>query len=87
MEVSILIFLPKPYVYNPETQILVTYDNAQSFASKGDFIKTTGLKGFSMWEAAGDPNNILINAIRECRYCGLSCFVPERVVSFQLMEQ
>ncbi|KAF9462447.1 endochitinase [Collybia nuda] len=52
-----------PYVYNPETETLVTFDNAQSFASKGDFIKTMGLKGFAMWEAAGDPNNILINAI------------------------
>lgn len=80
-------FCPKPYVYNPETQILVTYDNGQSFASKGDFIKTMGLKGFSMWEAAGDPNNILINAIRECRYFGLSCFVSECVVSFQLTER
>jgi chitinase len=61
----------KPYVYNPETQVMVAFDNAQSFASKGDYIKTTGLKGFAMWEAAGDPNDFLINAIRECRNYGL----------------
>jgi chitinase len=36
----------------------------QSFAAKGRFIKSTGLRGFAMWEAGGDYNNILINSIR-----------------------
>jgi len=52
-----------PYVYDQNSEIMVTYDNAQSFAAKGDFIKTNGLKGFAVWEAAGDFNNLLVNAI------------------------
>ncbi|KAG6910992.1 hypothetical protein DXG01_006046 [Tephrocybe rancida] len=53
-----------PYVYNHKTQIMVSYDNAKSFAAKGSFIKAKSLGGFAMWEAGGDHNNILINSIR-----------------------
>ncbi|KAJ8077992.1 hypothetical protein AAF712_005605 [Marasmius tenuissimus] len=52
-----------PYVYNSQTQTLVSFDDADSFAAKGDFIKTTGLKGFAIWEAAGDSGDILLNSI------------------------
>ena len=37
----------------------------QAFADKGSFITSTGLRGFSMWEAGGDYNDILLDAIRE----------------------
>ncbi|GLB34074.1 putative glycoside hydrolase family 18 protein [Lyophyllum shimeji] len=53
-----------PYVYNPKTEVMVSYDNAKSFTAKGSFIKAKALKGFAMWEAGGDHNNILINSIR-----------------------
>ncbi|KAF9257953.1 glycoside hydrolase family 18 protein [Marasmius fiardii PR-910] len=53
-----------PYVYNEQTQTFISYDNADSFAAKGDFIKSTGLKGFAIWEAAGDYNDTLLNSIR-----------------------
>lgn len=53
-----------PYVYNPKTEVMVSFDNAQSFAAKGNFIKANALRGFAMWEAGGDHNNILINSIR-----------------------
>ncbi|KAG7098279.1 hypothetical protein E1B28_000242 [Marasmius oreades] len=52
-----------PYVYDPQTQTLVSFDNADSFAAKGDFIKSTGLKGFAIWEAAGDYNDTLLDSI------------------------
>ncbi|KAG2053151.1 glycoside hydrolase [Suillus hirtellus] len=52
-----------PYVYNPNTQIMVAYDDAQSFTAKGKFIKQAGLAGFALWEVGGDYNNILLNAI------------------------
>lgn len=55
----------QPYVYNEDKEIMVSFDNAQSFAAKGKFIKSKGLRGFSMWEAGGDSNNILINSIRK----------------------
>ncbi|KAK7062037.1 chitinase [Favolaschia claudopus] len=54
-----------PFVYNTTTQVMISFDNAQSFAAKGDFIKSKGLGGFSMWEAGGDSNDILIDSIRK----------------------
>ncbi|KAF8969395.1 endochitinase [Flammula alnicola] len=53
-----------PFVYNTTTQIMVSYDNAQSFAAKGNFIKETKLRGFAMWEAGGDFNDILLTSVR-----------------------
>ncbi|KAJ7790959.1 glycoside hydrolase family 18 protein [Mycena olivaceomarginata] len=54
-----------PYVYNETTQVMISFDNAQSFGVKGDFIKSQGLGGFSMWEAGGDSGDILLDSIRE----------------------
>ncbi|KAI0268808.1 glycoside hydrolase family 18 protein [Gloeopeniophorella convolvens] len=53
-----------PSVYNSTSQVFVAYDDARSFAAKGDFIKSTGIRGFAMWETGGDFNDILINSIR-----------------------
>ncbi|RPD56909.1 glycoside hydrolase [Lentinus tigrinus ALCF2SS1-7] len=54
-----------PYVYNPDTQVMVSYDDTRSFAAKGQFINDAGLLGFAMWEAAGDYNDMLLDAISE----------------------
>ncbi|KAF9567358.1 chitinase [Agrocybe pediades] len=54
-----------PYVYNATTEIMVSFDNAQSFAAKGKFIKDTKLRGFATWEAGGDFNDILLDSIRK----------------------
>ncbi len=43
---------------------MISYDNAQSFAAKGQFIADMGLAGFAMWEAGGDYHNILLDSIR-----------------------
>ena len=55
----------QPYVYNPKTDVMVSYDNAKSFEAKGNFIKQNQLRGFSLWEAGGDFNDILLDSIRE----------------------
>ncbi|KAG1890240.1 glycoside hydrolase family 18 protein [Suillus subluteus] len=52
-----------PYVYNETSEVMISYDNAESFTAKGTFIKNTGLLGYAMWEAGGDYNNILVDAI------------------------
>ncbi|KAF9260552.1 glycoside hydrolase family 18 protein [Marasmius fiardii PR-910] len=52
-----------PFVYNPSTQVMVSYDDATSFAAKGKFIQQNGLKGFAMWHVLGDSNDILVDAI------------------------
>ncbi|KLO18737.1 glycoside hydrolase [Schizopora paradoxa] len=54
-----------PYVYNPKTEVMVSYDNAESFKAKGNFIMQNQLRGFSMWEAGGDFDDILLDSIRE----------------------
>jgi len=53
-----------PYVYNATTEVMVSYDDADSFAIKGQFITDMGLAGFALWEAGGDSNDILLDAIR-----------------------
>ncbi|KAI0053357.1 glycoside hydrolase family 18 protein [Auriscalpium vulgare] len=53
-----------PFVYNSTSKVFVSYDDAQSFAAKGAFINSTGLRGFAMWEAGGDYKDILLDSIR-----------------------
>lgn len=42
---------------------MVSFDDAQAFATKGSFVKDAKLRGFAMWEAGGDFNDILLDAI------------------------
>ena len=58
---------------------MISYDNAESFgrplsyplacplktfsAAKGKFINDNGLKGFVMWDSAGDSNDILLDSV------------------------
>ncbi|OAX39728.1 glycoside hydrolase family 18 protein [Rhizopogon vinicolor AM-OR11-026] len=57
-----------PYVYNETSEVMVSYDNAESFTAKGTYIYDRGLRGYAMWEAGGDYNNILIDAINSVVY-------------------
>jgi chitinase len=43
---------------------MISFNNAKSFAAKGNYIKKTGLKGFSMWEAGDDYHDLLLDSIR-----------------------
>ncbi|KAI0252956.1 chitinase [Lactifluus subvellereus] len=43
--------------------VMVSYDDATSFAAKGKYIHNAGLAGFAMWEAGRDSNDILLDAI------------------------
>ncbi|KAG1739806.1 glycoside hydrolase family 18 protein [Suillus occidentalis] len=52
-----------PYVYNETSEVMISYDNAKSFEAKGTFIADTGLLGYAMWQAGGDYDNILVDAI------------------------
>jgi len=54
-----------PYVYNPTTSVMISYDDSTSFAAKGDFINSQGMAGFAMWHVAGDYNNVLVSSISE----------------------
>ncbi|KAG2360563.1 glycoside hydrolase superfamily, partial [Suillus spraguei] len=54
-----------PYAYNETSRVMISSDNLRSFAAKGKYIKETGLRGFIMWEVAGDYHDILLDSIRE----------------------
>jgi chitinase len=61
--------LLQPYVYNETSQVMISFDNAESYAAKGSYVKNAGLRGFSMWEAGGDYNNMLLDSIIEAAEC------------------
>lgn len=42
---------------------MVSYDDPESFAAKGDFIIQQKLLGFAMWDVTGDSNGLLIDSI------------------------
>ncbi|GJE93368.1 glycoside hydrolase family 18 protein [Phanerochaete sordida] len=52
-----------PYVYIEDRQTMVAYDDPTSFAAKGQFIAEQGLRGFAIWEAAGDYQDLLLDAV------------------------
>ncbi|KAF9000580.1 chitinase [Hymenopellis radicata] len=52
-----------PYVYKPTSEVMISFDNAESFAAKGNFISENGLGGFAMWEAGGDYKDMLLDSI------------------------
>ncbi|KAH0834836.1 glycoside hydrolase family 18 protein [Lanmaoa asiatica] len=54
-----------PFVYNPSTSVLVSYDDPQSFTAKGQYIKQANLGGFAMYEVGGDYNGMLVQAIAQ----------------------
>ncbi|KAK1222182.1 hypothetical protein PQX77_014980 [Marasmius sp. AFHP31] len=51
------------FVYNPDKEIMIAYDSAETFKAKGKYIADTGLAGFSIWNSAGDYKDILLDAV------------------------
>jgi chitinase len=53
-----------PWLYNPQTGIMITYDDPQSLGVKVDLVKSRGLGGVMFWELSGDDaKNTLLDAI------------------------
>nr|VWP00486.1 Swi1p [Ganoderma boninense] len=52
-----------PYAYNRTSEIMLSYDDVTSFEAKGKFVKAMKLGGFAVWEAAGDYDDLLLDAI------------------------
>lgn len=53
-----------PYIFNPTTGDLISYDDAQSVMAKGKIVKQRNLKGLFSWEIDADNGDIL-NAMHE----------------------
>lgn len=59
-----------PFVYHPTSQVYVSYENVRSFGAKGDFIYTSNLAGFALWEAGNDYHNVLLDSINNAALNG-----------------
>ena len=53
-----------PWLYNPQTQVWITYDDAQSLREKAAFVRRERLGGIMIWELSGD-NGTLLPAINQ----------------------
>jgi chitinase len=48
-----------PFLYNPGTQIWISYDDAESMGIKAEYIKNKGFGGAMFWELSGDNGTLL----------------------------
>nr|AFD19009.1 chitinase 2 [Coprinellus congregatus] len=49
-----------PFVYNQDTQVMITFDDARSFEAKGKFIDEQKLRGYAVWHVLGDSSDDLL---------------------------
>jgi chitinase len=54
-----------PYLYSPEKQIFVSYEDAESIAAKCHYVLTRKLGGVMFWDYSGDPSGTLLGTIHE----------------------
>ena len=57
-----------PYLWNPETRQLVTYDDEESIQHKCEYIKAKNMGGVMFWQYASDPKEYLLTAVNEHLY-------------------
>ncbi len=52
-----------PYLYNPQKQIFVSYEDPESLALKCKYVLDHHLGGIMFWEYSSDPTGALLNAV------------------------
>jgi chitinase len=52
-----------PYLYNPQKQIFVSYEDPESLAGKCRYVIDHHLAGMMFWDYASDPSDTLLDAI------------------------
>jgi chitinase len=52
-----------PYLYSAEKQMFVSYEDPESIAAKGLYVREHHLGGIMYWENSGDPSGVLLHAI------------------------
>lgn len=53
-----------PWLYNPELQVMLTYDDPESLAAKADYVTSKHLGGISIWQVSmDDAQHTLVNAL------------------------
>jgi chitinase len=48
-----------PWLYHPESEIWITYDDAESIGLKAELVVEQGLGGIMIWELSGDDGSLL----------------------------
>jgi chitinase len=54
-----------PYLYNPEKQIFVSYEDPESLAAKCSYVVSHKLGGVMFWDYSSDPTGTLLHAIND----------------------
>jgi chitinase len=54
-----------PYLYSPEKQIFVSYEDPESAALKCNYVLTHRLGGIMFWDYSGDPSGTLLKTIHD----------------------
>ncbi len=52
-----------PWLYNPDSDVFISYDDTMSIGYKARFIQDMGLGGAMCWELSGDRDQKLIDAV------------------------
>ena len=52
-----------PWLYNPNTQIMITYDDEESIYEKASYIIDKDIGGAMFWEFSGDKYSDLLNQV------------------------
>jgi chitinase len=53
-----------PWLYDPQQQVLISYEDPESLRYKSDYIRRNNLGGVMVWQIAGDdPQHSLLNAL------------------------
>ncbi|MCF7353475.1 glycoside hydrolase family 18 protein [Vibrio sp. CK2-1] len=55
-----------PYLWNPEKQVFISYDNPESIKAKAEWAKANNLAGIFSWDLSGDTkDHDLVNAMAD----------------------
>jgi chitinase len=57
-----------PYLYSPDQQIFVSYEDPESIAVKCNYVLTHKLGGVMFWDYSGDPSGTLLQSIQHSLY-------------------
>ena len=52
-----------PTLYNASTHTFVSYEDPESLARKGQYVRERGLAGIMFWEYTNDPSGTLVRAV------------------------
>ncbi len=52
-----------PWLYSPEKQIMISYEDPESLTAKAHYVRANGLGGIMIWELSIDRSGALVSAI------------------------